>query len=73
VDLSGLGESPVADRSCEYGNEFSVSIKGEEEQSSSVVIANSYELDDSGSGVRFPAGLGIFLFTTASRPELGPI
>jgi hypothetical protein len=27
---------------------------------------------DRGSRVRFPAELGIFLFTTASRPALGP-
>jgi hypothetical protein len=31
-----------------------------------------YGLDDPVSGVRFPAGLGIFLFTTASRTALGP-
>jgi hypothetical protein len=29
-------------------------------------------LDDWGSRVRFPEGLGIFLFTTASRTALGP-
>jgi hypothetical protein len=41
---------------------------------SSVGIALDYELDDRGSRVRFPAGggLGIFLFTTASRTALGP-
>jgi hypothetical protein len=32
---------------------------------SSVGIALGYGLDDRGSRVRFPAGLGIFLFTTA--------
>jgi hypothetical protein len=31
-----------------------------------------YGLDDQGSRVRFPAGMGIFLFTTASRTALGP-
>jgi hypothetical protein len=31
-----------------------------------------YGLDDRGSRVRFPAGLGIFLFTAASRTALGP-
>jgi hypothetical protein len=31
-----------------------------------------YGLDDRGSRVRFPGGLGIFLFTTASRTVLGP-
>jgi hypothetical protein len=41
------------------------------------VIAHSgtalgYGLDDRGSRVRFPVGVGIFLFTTASRPALGP-
>jgi hypothetical protein len=39
----------------------------------SVGIALGYGLDDWGSRVRFPAlGLGIFLFTTASRTALGP-
>jgi hypothetical protein len=40
---------------------------------SSVGIALGYGLDDRGFRVRFPAGLGIFLFTTASRTALGPI
>jgi hypothetical protein len=31
-----------------------------------------YGLDDRGSKVRFPAGAGTFLFTTASRTVLGP-
>jgi hypothetical protein len=31
-----------------------------------------YGLDDRVSRVRFPAGLGIFLLTTASRTALGP-
>jgi hypothetical protein len=39
---------------------------------SSVGIALGYGLDDRGSRVRLPAGLGIFLFTTASRTALGP-
>jgi hypothetical protein len=39
---------------------------------SSVGIALGYGLNDRGSRVRFPAGLGIFLFTTASRTALGP-
>jgi hypothetical protein len=39
---------------------------------SSVGIALGYGLDDRGSGVQFAAGLGIFLFTTASRTALGP-
>jgi hypothetical protein len=34
--------------------------------------ALGYGLDDRGSRVRFPAGLRIFLLTTASRPALGP-
>jgi hypothetical protein len=38
----------------------------------SVGIALGYGLDDRGSRVRFPGGLGIFLFTTASRTALGP-
>jgi hypothetical protein len=39
---------------------------------SSVGIALGYGLDDRGSRVRFPAGLGVFLFTTESRLALGP-
>jgi hypothetical protein len=40
---------------------------------SSVGIALCYGLDDRGSRVRFSGvGLGIFLFTTASRTALGP-
>jgi hypothetical protein len=38
---------------------------------SSVGIALGYGLDDLGSRDRIPAGLGIFLFTTASRTALG--
>jgi hypothetical protein len=38
---------------------------------SSVGIALGYGLDDRGSRVRLLAGLGIFLFTTASRTVLG--
>jgi hypothetical protein len=39
---------------------------------SSVGTALGNGLDDRGSWVRFPAGLRIFLFTTASRTALGP-
>jgi hypothetical protein len=39
---------------------------------SSVGIALGFGLDDWGSRVRFPSGLGIFLFTSASRTALGP-
>jgi hypothetical protein len=39
---------------------------------SSVSIALGYRLDDWGSRVRFPAGLGIFLSTIASRMALRP-
>jgi hypothetical protein len=39
---------------------------------SSVGIALGYGLDDRGSRVRFPAGLGISLYTTASGTALGP-
>jgi hypothetical protein len=42
-----------------------------ESRDSSVGIALGYGLDDRGSRVRFPAGLGIFLFTNASRTALG--
>jgi hypothetical protein len=40
---------------------------------SSVGIGLGYGLDDRGSRVRFPVGLGIFLFTTTSKKALGPI
>jgi hypothetical protein len=40
-------------------------------RNSSVGIALGCGLNDRGSRVRFPAGLGIFLFTTASRTALG--
>jgi hypothetical protein len=39
---------------------------------SSVGISLAYGLDNRGSRVRFPAGLGISLFTTVSRMALGP-
>jgi hypothetical protein len=38
----------------------------------SVGIALGYGLDDRGSRVRFPAGAGNFLFTTAFGTALGP-
>jgi hypothetical protein len=38
----------------------------------SVGIATDYGLDNRMIGVRIPAGAGNFLFTTASRPALGP-
>jgi hypothetical protein len=38
----------------------------------SVGIALGYGLDDRCSRVRFPAGMGIFLFTAASRTALEP-
>jgi hypothetical protein len=49
-------------------------LENYQSQGSSVGIANGYRLDNSGSGVRFPGGgLGMFLFSTASRPTMGPI
>jgi hypothetical protein len=39
---------------------------------SSVGRATGYGLDDAMIGIRFPAGLGMFLFGTTSRPTLGP-
>jgi hypothetical protein len=39
---------------------------------SSAGIALGYGLDNRGYRVRFPAGLGIFLFATASRTALEP-
>jgi hypothetical protein len=47
---------------------FSIS----QSRDSSVGIVTDHGLDDRGSRVRFPGGLGIFLFTTASRTALGP-
>jgi hypothetical protein len=38
---------------------------------SSVSILLGYGLDDRGSRFRFPEGLGVFLFTTASSTALG--
>jgi hypothetical protein len=43
-----------------------------ESSDSSVGKALGYGLDDRGSRIRFPAGLGIYLFTIASRTALGP-
>jgi hypothetical protein len=45
---------------------FSLSSSLSKSRDSSVGIALGYGLDDRGSRVRFPEGLGIFLFTTAS-------
>jgi hypothetical protein len=39
---------------------------------SSVGIALGYDLGDRSYRVRFPGGLGNFLFTTVSRTALGP-
>jgi hypothetical protein len=44
----------------------------EESRDSSVGTALGYRLHDQGSKVRFPAGVGNFLFTTASRTALWP-
>jgi len=38
---------------------------------SSVTIVTGYGLDDGCLGVRFPAGAGKFVFSTAFRPALG--
>jgi hypothetical protein len=37
-----------------------------------ISVPRDFIVFDRGSGVRFPAGVGIFLFTTASRTALGP-
>jgi hypothetical protein len=42
------------------------------ERNTSVCIALGYGIDGWGSRVRFPVGMGIFLFTTACRTTLGP-
>jgi hypothetical protein len=39
---------------------------------STVRIVTDYGLEDRMFGVRIPAGTGIFLFDTVSRPALGP-
>jgi hypothetical protein len=52
-----------------YSTEFTYIWRSRD---SSVGIALGYGLEDRGPRVRFPAGLGIFLFTTASRTALGP-
>jgi hypothetical protein len=41
-------------------------------KSTQTTLPLHYGLDDQGSRVRFPTGLGILLFTTASRTALGP-
>jgi hypothetical protein len=43
-----------------------------EGRGSSVGIVTGYGMDDRGFRFRFPAGAGNFLFTTMSRPALGP-
>jgi hypothetical protein len=45
---------------------------GIKSRDSSVGIATDYGLDDRMIGDRIPAGLGIFLFDTVSRPSQGP-
>jgi hypothetical protein len=44
-----------------------------ESRDSSGGIPLGYGLDSRGSRVQFPAGVGIFLLTTATRTALGPI
>jgi hypothetical protein len=51
---------------------FAILIVSYKSRDSSVGIALGYVLTDRGIRVRFPVGLGIFLFTTASRTALEP-
>jgi hypothetical protein len=51
---------------------FTVPTYSSKSRDSSVSIALGHGLDDRGSRVRFPAGAGNFLFTTAFRTALGP-
>jgi hypothetical protein len=59
-----------------YGRCWTANInhryRQEKSPDSSVGIALGYGLDGRGSRVRSPTGLGIFLFTTASKTALGP-
>jgi hypothetical protein len=50
---------------------FKIHVKSKS-RDSPVCTVLGYGLDDRGSRVRFPAGLGIFLFTTTSRIVPGP-
>jgi hypothetical protein len=61
----------------EISDRFSIKagnfLIGFSRRNSSIGIVTRLRAGRSGSRVRFPAGrLGIFLFTTASRPALGP-
>jgi hypothetical protein len=60
---------PFIHLSSKYPLQYAVLKKSRD---SSIGIALGYGLDDRGSRVRFPAGAGNFLFTTASRTALGP-
>jgi hypothetical protein len=52
--------------------ECNTSTCSRKSRDSSVGIALGYGPDGRGSRVPYPAGLGIFLFTTESRTALGP-
>jgi hypothetical protein len=57
---------------CQWPDIFTkVLIKGKS-QGTSFGIATGYWMDDQMTWVRVPAGVGSFLFTTVSRPAVGP-
>jgi hypothetical protein len=51
---------------------FNIILYHYKSRDSSVGIALGYGLDDQGSSIRLPVGVGNFFFTTASRTALGP-
>jgi hypothetical protein len=55
-----------------FGSLITLTTEMHNSRDGSVGIATGYALDDRMIGSRFPAGLGIFLFDTVSRPVLGP-
>jgi hypothetical protein len=69
VNGSTMLKTPVLLRSPMDGWQLASYVKSRD---SSVGIATDYGLDDRVIGVRIPEGMGIFLFTTVSRPDLGP-
>jgi hypothetical protein len=54
-------------RGVKYRDNFTFTFTFTRSRVSSVSTALGYMLDNGGSRVRFPEGLGMFLFTTASR------
>jgi hypothetical protein len=61
------GKRPVGKHSRRWEDNINMYLIKQKIRDSSVGIGLCYELDDRDSRFRFPAGAGIFLFTTASR------